>query len=70
MAVVSYKLVIASALIVVALAIYFFYSNRIVAFLANILLRLWGWKSGSASAWIEFRKLMNPIPAALLYDYI
>jgi hypothetical protein len=70
MAVVSYKLVIASALIVVALAIYFFYSNRLVAFLANILLRLWGWKSGSASVWIEFRKLMKPIPVALLYDYI
>jgi hypothetical protein len=56
MATIRYELVIACALIVCALFLYLFYSNRFIAFAFNVLLKLWGWKAGSASVWIEFRK--------------
>lgn len=55
-AAVNYQLVIACALIVVSLLLYFFYWNRLLASFINVFLRVWGWKAGTASIWIQFRE--------------
>jgi hypothetical protein len=55
-AAVNYQLVIACALIVISLLLYFFYWNRLLASFINIFLRVWGWKAGTASVWIQFRE--------------
>jgi hypothetical protein len=53
----NYRLLIACILIGVATILYLFFWNRLLAGFLNILLRIWGWKGGTSSIWIQFSML-------------
>lgn len=52
----DYLLLISCILVVVALVLYLFYWNRLIAYAISLGLRVWGWGYGGSSVWIEFRE--------------
>jgi hypothetical protein len=52
----NYLLLVVCILVVVGLVLYLFYWNRLLGFVFSLALRLWGWKAGNASVWVQFRE--------------
>ena len=49
----NYHLVASCIGIIVGSVLYFFYINRLVAFIISLLLRVSFWNQGSSSVWLE-----------------